>query len=80
MGWQTANDAPARDPTKWTLEGSNDGETWTVLDDTWASEAFATTAARYTWQGPFAVTYDCSSDAAGSLCVDGICDNAQIVE
>ena len=57
--WQTANDAPARDPTKWTLEGSNDGDSWTVLDNTWATSAFATTAARYTWQGPFQVTNFC---------------------
>ena len=26
----TANDAPNRDPVKWTLEGSNDGDAWTV--------------------------------------------------
>ena len=28
----SANDVPDRDPSTWTLEGSNDGTTWTVLD------------------------------------------------
>ena len=28
----SANDAPERDPKDWELLGSNDGETWTVLD------------------------------------------------
>lgn len=28
----SANDAPDRDPLKWTLSGSNDGTTWTVID------------------------------------------------
>eukprot|EP01045_Picozoa_sp_COSAG04_P009544 COSAG04_NODE_556_length_12658_cov_3.469862_5_plen_293_part_01 len=65
--WQTANDAPARDPTKWTLEGSNDGDSWTVLDDTWATTAFATTAARYTWQGPFAVTNFCDGATGNDI-------------
>ena len=65
--WQTANDAPARDPTKWTLEGANDGTSWTVLDDTWASDAFATTSDRYTWQGPFSVTNFCDEPAGPNL-------------
>ena len=51
--WQTANDFPERDPTKWTLEGSNDGAAWTVIDDANARRAFPTTPARLTWQGPF---------------------------
>ena len=29
----TANDAPGRDPSSWTLFASNDGTTWTQLDD-----------------------------------------------
>ena len=29
----TANDAEGRDPSSWTLFGSNDGTNWTVLDD-----------------------------------------------
>jgi hypothetical protein len=67
--WMTANDAPARDPTKWTLEGSNDGETWDVLEDTNAVTAFGTTADRYTWQGPFCLT---SNGAGGTgACVGG---------
>jgi hypothetical protein len=36
----SANDAPARDPMDWTLQGSNDGETWTNLDQR-SGEAFA---------------------------------------
>ncbi|WP_052487494.1 GH92 family glycosyl hydrolase [Gordoniibacillus kamchatkensis] len=28
----SANDAPGRDPKNWTLQGSNDGSNWTVLD------------------------------------------------
>lgn len=28
----SANDAPERDPQDWTLDGSNDGTTWTVVD------------------------------------------------
>ncbi|UQI47287.1 GH92 family glycosyl hydrolase [Streptomyces sp. HU2014] len=28
----SANDAPARDPRDWTLQGSQDGRTWTALD------------------------------------------------
>jgi len=29
----SANDAPDRDPKNWVLEGSNDGNEWTVLDE-----------------------------------------------
>ena len=29
----TANDSPDRSPCDWTVEGSDDGETWTVLDE-----------------------------------------------
>jgi len=64
--WQTANDAPARDPTKWTIEGSNNGAAWTVLDGSNAVNAFDTTAERYTWQGPFALT---SAGCAGGGCL-----------
>ncbi len=28
----SANDEPARDPINWTLQGSNDGTVWTILD------------------------------------------------
>merc|ERR1711871_1201029 len=54
--WMTANDAPDRDPTKWTLEGSNDGTTWTVVDDTYATNALDVPGARYNWVGPLAIT------------------------
>jgi hypothetical protein len=30
--FSTANDSPDRDPSGWTLYGSNDGSTWTTLD------------------------------------------------
>ena len=49
--WATANDAPARDPTKWTLEGSNDGATWTTVDDTYSSNPFSPTDDRQAYQG-----------------------------
>lgn len=49
----TANDAPERDPVSWTMEGSNDGAGWTLLD---VRKDFATTAARYTWQTNFALS------------------------
>eukprot|EP01045_Picozoa_sp_COSAG04_P012722 COSAG04_NODE_868_length_9754_cov_10.610254_6_plen_1356_part_00 len=70
--WQTANDAPARDPAKWTLEGSNDGGAWTVLDDSWATDKFDTTSARYTWQGPFVVTVGRDCDSSGNTGGGGI--------
>lgn len=31
--WYTANDAEGRDPISWTLYGSNDGNTWDVIDE-----------------------------------------------
>jgi len=36
----SANDYPTRDPKNWTLQGSNDGTSWTTLD-TRTSETFA---------------------------------------
>ncbi|MBN9295480.1 MAG: T9SS type A sorting domain-containing protein [Filimonas sp.] len=36
----SANDVPARDPKDWTLQGSNNGTTWTTLD-TRSGETFA---------------------------------------
>lgn len=36
----SANDAPTRDPKNWTLQGSNNGTTWTNLD-TRTNESFA---------------------------------------
>jgi len=50
----TANDSPERDPVKWSLEGSNDGNTWTALDRTHATDtAYATSSTRGVLQGPF---------------------------
>ena len=39
------------------------------MDDTWATDKFDTTSARYTWQGPFTVTVgrDCDSGLAPQL-------------
>jgi hypothetical protein len=46
----TAEDAPDRDPMGWTLYGSNDGTSWTVLD---YRSYHNTTLDRNTWVGPF---------------------------
>jgi hypothetical protein len=43
----SANDAPERDPDNWTLEGSNDGLTWAVID-TQAGKATSWTARNQT--------------------------------
>lgn len=32
-GFVTGNDAPERDPIRWSLEGSNDGSTWTLIEN-----------------------------------------------
>jgi len=42
--WSTANDATNRDPARWTFEGSNDGATWTVLEEKWSKRTF------YSWR------------------------------
>ncbi|MBO0828352.1 MAG: ThuA domain-containing protein [Streptosporangiales bacterium] len=42
----SANDSPGRDPKDWTLQGSNDGQTWTDLD----SQAGQTFAQRFQTQ------------------------------
>ena len=34
--YATANDYPGRDPVRWTFEGSNDGSTWTVIQEQFA--------------------------------------------
>lgn len=36
----SGNDAPERDPRNWTLQGSNDGNNWTVID-TRSNESFS---------------------------------------
>eukprot|EP01044_Picomonas_judraskeda_P000310 COSAG03_NODE_13_length_22557_cov_4.910054_3_plen_1965_part_01 len=65
--WQTANDARERDPTKWNLEGSNDGRTWTVLDST--PDEFLTSRDRFAWQGPFEI--QSRADSLSSLLAGG---------
>ncbi|WP_411847194.1 CotH kinase family protein [Roseibacillus persicicus] len=43
FGFTTANDAASRDPVRWILEGSLNGETWTLLDDrSGSSEIYST--------------------------------------
>ena len=74
----TANDAPNRDPVKWTLEGSNDGSSWSVVDDTYAGSAFSAPNGRYEWAGPFCLTSEGGGGgggggAMGGTCVDDIC-------
>lgn len=53
----SANDAPERDPKDWTLQGSNDGATWTDVD-TRTGETFATRFLKksYTVASPGAFT------------------------
>ena len=45
----SANDAPERDPAAWTLEGSQDGASWTVLDSR-GNESFATRFETHTYE------------------------------
>jgi hypothetical protein len=51
--WMTVNDVPARGPDMWTLDGSNDGATWIVIDNTHAAEGFSASGGWYKWVGPF---------------------------
>ena len=53
--WQTGNDALFRDPTKWTLEGSNDGQSFVIVDGTFEDQPFDPTMARGSWTGPFSL-------------------------
>ncbi len=46
--WATANDAVDRDPTRWTLEGSNNKTNWTLIDDR-SAEDFPTPLERFTF-------------------------------
>jgi len=45
--WATANDIEDRDPTVWTIAGSNDSIAWTPLHTV---TGFTPTTARFTWQ------------------------------
>lgn len=45
----SASDVPARDPRRWTLEGSIDGEKWTVLDQRDEAAPFAARGERKTF-------------------------------
>lgn len=46
----TANDSSERDPYSWRLEGSDDGSTWTLLDEI---IGYSATTTRLTWQAGF---------------------------
>jgi hypothetical protein len=48
--WATANDEIGRDPITWTVEGSTNNSTWTVLHTV---TNFNPTATRNTYVGPF---------------------------
>ncbi|WP_228745130.1 discoidin domain-containing protein [Paenibacillus sp. S150] len=54
----SANDVPGRDPKSWTLQGSNNGTSWTTLD-TRINEAFASRFLKktYTFSNAAAYTY-----------------------
>jgi hypothetical protein len=69
--WMTANDEPSRDPIKWMLEGSNDGQTWNVVDNTYAVDAFTASQGRHTWQGPFVITLPCTGLGFSYMKLDG---------
>lgn len=45
--WATANDEEGRDPKSWTIDGSNNGTTWTTLHTV---TGFSATATRNSWQ------------------------------
>lgn len=47
----TANDANDRDPVRWQVEGSEDGNTWVVIDDRSQEDQVVTTS-RQTWVAP----------------------------
>eukprot|EP01138_Halocafeteria_seosinensis_P015657 gb/GECG01015978.1/.p1 GENE.gb/GECG01015978.1/~~gb/GECG01015978.1/.p1 ORF type:complete len:660 (+),score=63.80 gb/GECG01015978.1/:1-1980(+) len=51
--WYTANDFAGRDPKSWTLHGSDDEETWVLLD---SIRGFVSPTARYTRAGTFPLT------------------------
>jgi hypothetical protein len=52
--WVTARDASSRDPVSWTIEVSNDGASWSVLDEV---IGFANTTTRGHTHGPFVVSF-----------------------
>ncbi|KAI7258987.1 hypothetical protein KC345_g10418 [Hortaea werneckii] len=54
----SANDVPGRDPKNWTLQGSNNGTSWTTLD-TRTNESFATRFLKktYTFSNTTAYAY-----------------------
>ena len=52
--WFTANDADARDPAAWRLQGSNDNSTWVDLD---VQSGFSATTDRQTSAGVWTIDY-----------------------
>ena len=75
--WCTANDlTPDRNPLRWTIEGSTDNSTWTMLDDRTGSDDQDTPTSTYQWAGGSAHSrftgYSLSSPAAVAAANTGI--------
>ena len=76
--WATANDALERDPVQWTLEGSDNNATWTLIDSRTGSD-FPTPPGRFEWlpllgfnqipDGPVIQRF--AIDLSGNLSEDG---------
>jgi autotransporter-associated beta strand protein len=62
--WYTANDAPGRDPVAWKVEVSDDGATWTAVDERdFTADLAAVTTSRRTLAGTWGV-------AGGGMAMD----------
>ncbi|NQU20929.1 MAG: hypothetical protein HQ567_06565, partial [Candidatus Nealsonbacteria bacterium] len=56
--WATADDlTPDRNPGRWTVEGSDDNATWTMIDDRTDADQITPTTLR-TWAGPSNTQFD----------------------
>lgn len=68
----TANDATERDPTRWTMEGSNDEKEWDLLHETFG--VYGTPTARYSpseWFPFPTMPLRCASEVDVILVLDG---------
>jgi len=52
----SANDSPDRDPKNWTIEGSNDGSTWTTID-TQTNQTFGARQKQYAYKTTSTTAY-----------------------
>jgi hypothetical protein len=57
--WMTGDDSPDRDPSTWTVSGSNDGSSWTLLDTRTDEQV---TNSRSTYTSNYALTANTSPD------------------